>query len=82
MNEKVFISRKAAQIFALVAVIDFPNKWKTFFQDLIETCKWNDLNADFYLKVLLAIDTEVVDREIPHTLEVHFSLFRVELRRK
>lgn len=69
MNEKVFISRKAAQIFALVAVIDFPNKWKTFFQDLIETCKWNDLNADFYLKVLLAIDTEVVDREIPHTLE-------------
>lgn len=70
MNEKVFIARKAAQLFAIVAVIDFPKKWNSFFQDIIQTCKWNDSNADFYLKILLAIDTEVVDREIPHTLEV------------
>jgi exportin-T len=72
MNEKMFINRKAAQLFALVGVIDFPAKWKSFFNDLIETCKWNEFNADFYLKVLLAIDMEVVDREIPHTLEVCF----------
>ena len=70
MNEKSFILRKAAQLFALVAVIDFPLRWKTFFSDLIATCKWSDANVDFYLKVLLAIDIEVVDREIPHTLEV------------
>lgn len=70
MNEKVFIQRKAAQIFALIAVIDFPTRWKTFFHDLLLTSKWNEMNADFYLKILLAIDVEIVDREIPHTFEV------------
>jgi exportin-T len=72
MNQKTFILRKAAQLFALVAVIDFPINWKSFFNDLIATCKWSDANADFYLKILLAIDQEVVDREIPHTTEVSF----------
>jgi exportin-T len=70
MNQKAFILRKAAQLFALVAVIDFPHNWKTFFHDLIATCKWSDANANFYLEILLAIDSEVVDREIPHTTEV------------
>jgi exportin-T len=70
MNQKPYMLRKAAQLFALVAVIDFPTNWKTFFNDLIATCKWSDANADFYLKVLIAIDLEIVDREIPHTAEV------------
>jgi len=68
-NEKNFITRKAAQLFALVSLIDFPNRWPTFFNDLMATCSWSTGNADFYLKVLLAIDCEIVDRELPRTPE-------------
>lgn len=68
-NEKNFITRKAAQLFALVSLIDFPVKWPTFFNDLMATSQWSIGNADFYLKVLLAIDSEIVDREIPRTPE-------------
>lgn len=68
-NEKNFLTRKAAQLFALVSLIDFPTKWPTFFNDLMSTCKWSSGNSDFYLKVLLAIDCEIVDREIPRTPE-------------
>jgi exportin-T len=66
-NEKNYLTRKAAQLFALVSLIDFPNKWPSFFNDLMITCQWSTGNADFYLKVLLAIDSEIVDREIPRT---------------
>jgi exportin-T len=68
-NEKNFITRKAAQIFSLVSLIDFPNRWPTFFNDLMATSSWSDGNADFYLKCLLAIDSEIVDRELPRTQE-------------
>lgn len=68
-NEKNFITRKAAQIFALVSVIDFPNRWPSFFNDLMVTSSWSDGNADFYLKVLIAIDSEIVDRELPRSKE-------------
>jgi exportin-T len=68
-NEKNFLTKKAAQLFALVSLIDFPNRWPSFFADLIATCQWSIGNADFYLKLLMAIDCEVVDREIPRTQE-------------
>jgi exportin-T len=68
-NEKNFITRKAAQLFALVSLIDFPNRWPSFFNDLMVTCSWSIGNADFYLKTLLAIDCEIVDRELPRTPE-------------
>lgn len=68
-NEKNFLTKKAAQLFALVSLIDFPNRWQTFFKDLIVTSQWSVGNADFYLKVLMAIDSEIVDRELPRTVE-------------
>ena len=68
-NEKNFLTKKVAQLFALVSLIDFPNRWPTFFTDLIATAQWSIGNADFYLKVLAAIDSEIVDREIPRTNE-------------
>lgn len=66
-NEKNFLTKKAAQLFALVSLVDFPNRWQTFFNDLMATCQWSVGNTDFYLKVLMAIDSEIVDREIPRT---------------
>lgn len=68
-NEKNFLTKKAAQLFALVSLIDFPDRWRTFFTDLMITSQWSVGNADFYLKVLMAIDTEIVDREIPRTID-------------
>jgi exportin-T len=68
-SEKNFLTKKAAQLFALVSLIDFPSRWATFFADLIVTCQWSVGNADFYLKCLMAIDSEIVDREIPRTPE-------------
>lgn len=68
-NEKNFLTKKSAQLFALVSLIDFPHRWPTFFNDLMATSLWSVGNADFYLKVLLAIDSEIVDRELPRTPE-------------
>ena len=68
-NEKNFLTKKSAQLFALVSLIDFPTRWPTFFNDLMATAIWSVGNADFYLKVLLAIDSEIVDRELPRTPE-------------
>jgi len=69
MQEKVFIRNKAAQIFALVFVCDYPKRWPTFFADLLQTLGMGPRAVDIYLKVLLAIDCEVVDREVIHSKE-------------
>lgn len=68
-NEKNFLTKKAAQLFALVSVVDFPARWPSFFTDLIATSQWSIGNADFYLKVLLGIHNELVDREIARSAE-------------
>ena len=70
-NEKNFLTKKVAQLFALVSLIDFPNRWQSFFDDLIATCQWSIGNSDFYLKVMLAIDSEIIDsdRELPRTID-------------
>jgi exportin-T len=68
-NEKNFLTKKVAQLFAIVSLIDFPNRWPSFFIDLVATAQWSIGNADFYLKVLEAIDSEIVDRELPRTNE-------------
>lgn len=68
-NERNFLTKKAAQLFALVSLIDFPTRWSTFFTDLMQTCQWSVGNADFYLKVLMAIDAEIVDRAIPRSVD-------------
>jgi len=69
MQEKVFIHNKAAQIFALVFVCDYPKRWPTFFTDLLQTLGMGPRAVDLYLRVLLAIDCEVVDREVIHSKE-------------
>uniref|UniRef100_A0A8R1HKR1 Exportin-T n=1 Tax=Caenorhabditis japonica TaxID=281687 RepID=A0A8R1HKR1_CAEJA len=54
-----------AHIFSLVFAADFPDRWSSFFNDLFFTGNLNDRRvAFFYLKVLLAIDAEVVNRDI------------------
>ncbi|XP_071816204.1 exportin-T-like [Apostichopus japonicus] len=68
-EEKMFIKNKVAQLFSLVFVQDYLNHWPTFFQDLLQYLSHGPPVIDVFLRILLAIDIEVVDRDIAHTPE-------------
>jgi exportin-T len=69
-ERKPFIGKKMAQIVALTFVIDYPQKWPAFFSDLLQCAGTGvQTSVELYLRVLLAIDEEVVDRQIIHTRE-------------
>lgn len=64
-EQPAFLVNKMAHIFSLVFAADFPERWSTYFNELFFNDNINDRKAAFfYLKVLLAIDTEVVNRDI------------------
>ncbi|KAM4747078.1 exportin-T [Rhinophrynus dorsalis] len=67
--EKTFIRNKAAQVFSLVFVTEYLSKWPKFFFDILSVVGLNPLGVDLYLRILMAIDAEVVDRDIIHTPE-------------
>ena len=49
-------------------------QWPTFFSDLLQCAgSGTKTSVDLYLRVLLTIDEEVVDRQIVHTQEVSYS---------
>ncbi|KAM8973124.1 exportin-T isoform 2-T2 [Pelodytes ibericus] len=68
--EKTFIRNKAAQVFALVFVSDYLTTWPKFFFNILSVVGINPKGVDLYLRILMAIDAEVVDRDIIHTPEV------------
>eukprot|EP00048_Salpingoeca_helianthica_P004023 m.72945 g.72945 ORF g.72945 m.72945 type:complete len:957 (+) comp13011_c1_seq1:158-3028(+) len=61
------IRNKMAHLFALVFAREFPAAWPSFFQDISAAVTTNAPLADFFLRVMLAIDEEVVDRDIERT---------------
>ncbi|KAK7083729.1 hypothetical protein SK128_023939 [Halocaridina rubra] len=65
--EKVYILNKTAQILALVFVVDYPSRWPSFITDLLSVLQMGPQAVNLYLRILLAIDAEVVDREVMHT---------------
>ncbi|XP_064632186.1 exportin-T-like [Lineus longissimus] len=67
--DKSFIRNKAAQIFSLTFIVDYPHKWPTFFSDILQSFTLGQPAVDMYLRILVAIDSEVVDREIVHSHE-------------
>lgn len=68
--EKPFIKNKAAQVFALTFVMEYLTLWPKFFFDVLSLVGLNPHGLDIYLRTLMAIDAEVVDRDILHTPEV------------
>ena len=50
--------------------MDYPQRWPSFFNDLLQTLHLGDQAIDIYMRIMMAIDSEVVDREIVHTAEV------------
>lgn len=67
--EKSFIRNKAAQVFALTFVMEYPALWSKFFFDILSLVGSNPHGVDIYLRTLMAIDAEVVDRDIVHSPE-------------
>uniref|UniRef100_A0A7N6BNX9 Exportin-T n=1 Tax=Anabas testudineus TaxID=64144 RepID=A0A7N6BNX9_ANATE len=67
--EKPFIRNKAAQVFALTFVMEYVTLWPKFFFDILSLVGLNPHGVDIYLRTLMAIDAEVVDRDILHTPE-------------
>ncbi|KAM4678621.1 exportin-T [Discoglossus pictus] len=67
--EKTFIRNKAAQVFALVFVTEYLTAWPKYFFDILSVVDRNPRGVDLYLRILMAIDAEVVDRDIIHTPE-------------
>lgn len=68
--ERAFIRNKAAQVFALTFVMEYLTLWPKFFFDILSLVGLNPHGVDIYLRTLMAIDAEVVDRDILHTPEV------------
>lgn len=65
------MKNKLAQLVSLVFVVDYPTVWPTFYTDMMQFAKLGGQEAtDLYLRILKAIDVEVVDREVLHTVEV------------
>lgn len=71
--EKTFIRNKAAQVLALTFVTEYLTVWPEFFFDVLSLVGLNPHGVDVYLRTLMAIDGEVVDRDILHTPEVSRS---------
>uniref|UniRef100_A0A3Q3WFT7 Exportin-T n=1 Tax=Mola mola TaxID=94237 RepID=A0A3Q3WFT7_MOLML len=67
--EKPFIRNKAAQVFALTFIMEYLTMWPKFFFDILSLVGLNPHGVDIYLRTLMAIDGEVVDRDILHSPE-------------
>lgn len=50
-----------------MCVADFPTRWPTFFADMTRLNSMSPRMVDMFYRILKAVDSEVVDREIPHT---------------
>jgi len=66
-----YLKNKFAQIIVLLFREDFPHRWPAFFDDLIAAVA-NDqtgMMTEMFLRIMLAIDEEVVSIEINRTTE-------------
>ncbi|XP_047735709.1 exportin-T [Hyalella azteca] len=83
-QEKVFIRNKTAQVLALVFVVDYDVRWPTYINDLLALLQLGPQAADLYLKILQAIDSEVVDRDTLLSQDVmeHGNLLKDRMRER
>ena len=57
-------------MFLYACLCDYPRRWPSFFDDLLKLLPLGVAAVDMYLRVLLVIDSEVVDKDIVHTDQV------------
>jgi len=66
-ENKKFIRNKTAQLICIIFVQEYPKKWLDLFSFMLSSLSLGTNAVDIYLRVLLALDEEVVARHIPHT---------------
>lgn len=65
-----FLQNKYAHLVNSIFLIDFPlQKWNTFFNDFLQRCD-GKVKCDIFLKILIQINLDIADREIPRTQKV------------
>lgn len=74
--DSTLIQNKASQIICMVFLMDYPSRWPTFFDDLLQTLNMGVTSTRIYLRILLAINSELVDREVSRT-QKGFETFTV-----
>lgn len=81
-SSKKHIQNKAAQLICMIFLIDYPKRWPTFFKDLLQTLSLGTHAVDAYLRILLAINSEIADREIIRTQKEleHFTEIKDTMR--
>nr|XP_018668498.1 exportin-T [Ciona intestinalis] len=86
-----YVKNKASQVFAIVFAKEYLSGWPRFMLDVLFTALGDIGNkppskngAEIFLRILLAVDTEVVDRTIEHTSEVqtHNQLLKDTMRER
>ncbi|XP_054710680.1 LOW QUALITY PROTEIN: exportin-T-like [Uloborus diversus] len=65
--DSALIQNKAAQIFCMIFLSDYPARWSTFFDDLLGILPLGPTAVGIYLRLLYAINSDIADREIPRS---------------
>lgn len=79
--ESNFLQNKYAHLVNTLFLIDFPQqKWHNFFRDFLSRCK-TQMTCTLFLRILVQINLDIADREIPRTAKVLFviSLLNLDL---
>uniref|UniRef100_A0A1I7VVK6 Exportin-T n=1 Tax=Loa loa TaxID=7209 RepID=A0A1I7VVK6_LOALO len=78
-SQPSFLVNKMAQLFALVFAADFPKRWPNFMEEVFfQQMSSSPEITVFFLRTLIAIDCEVVDREIRRTKQVTERNMRIK----
>jgi exportin-T len=67
----VFIKGKFAQTLVALFKIMYPANWPTFFKELFATLNQGERAVDMYVRILDAIDNEIVSRLIDRAKDDH-----------
>ncbi|XP_046840739.1 exportin-T-like [Xenia sp. Carnegie-2017] len=63
-KEKSFISNKGAQVITLIFINEYPEKWPSFFSDILSLLQFGQNGMENFLTILKNIDEEVINREV------------------
>ncbi|XP_018496397.1 exportin-T [Galendromus occidentalis] len=66
-KSEVFVANKFAHIVSQIVLVDFPARWRTFFNDLLRIT--TQLGWDLYLRILIAINQSIAEREVQRSAE-------------
>lgn len=61
-SHRAVILNKFAQVCGLVIANDFPERWPSAFSELLRALSGGRGSVDIFLRVLLALDVDVVDQ--------------------